>query len=85
MPLWVKISRSSECRKPAVDDVGLLDPRFQAGQASLDLGNHPLVDHAPGDQLVAFSWVSDPGSGCSGSFLSARMPGVSVRKTSFSA
>ena len=28
---------------------------------------------------------SDPGSGCSGSLRSRRMPGVSVRKTSFSA
>ena len=40
-------------REPAVDDVGLLDPGFEAGQAGFDLGNHPAVDHAPGDQVVA--------------------------------
>ena len=39
--------------EPAVDDVGLLDAGLEAGQAGLDLGDHPLVDHAPGDQVAA--------------------------------
>ena len=40
--------------EPAVDDVGLADARFQDCQAGLDLGDHPLVDHPPGDQVAAF-------------------------------
>ena len=47
-------------REPAVDDVGLQDPGFEAGQAGFDLGNHPAVDHAPGDQVAATAGRQTP-------------------------
>ena len=77
--------QSSECRsRPSMMCV-LRTPGLEAGQAGLDLGDHPLVDHALGDQLAALVGGQTPRSGCSGSFRSRRMPGVSVRNTSFSA
>src|SRR5947209_19880728 len=43
--------------QPAVDDVRLADAGAQALQAGLDLGDHPLVDHAALDQLAAAARV----------------------------
>ena len=53
-------------------------------QAGLHLGDHPLVDHASGDQVAAV-FGSQTRDQAPGSLRSIRMPGVSVRKTSFSA
>ena len=47
-------------REPAVDDVGLQDPGFEAGQAGFDLGDHPAVDHALGDQVAATAGSQTP-------------------------
>ena len=59
--------------------------RPQAVQARLHLGDHARVDDAPRDQVPAAGRVEAAESADSGSRRSRRMPGVSVRKTSFSA
>ena len=71
--------------QPAVDDVRLADAAAQAVEAGLDLGDHALVDDACGDQLAGSRRRRGCGSASPGRRRSRRMPGVSVRKTSFSA
>ncbi len=70
--------------EPAVDDVGLLDAGFEAVEAGLDLGDHPLVDHPSGDQVAAVLG-GQAGDEAVGVVAVGQDPGVSVRKTSFSA
>ena len=52
MPSSVKISSSSTCGDPAVEDVGPVHAVAHGVDAALDLGDHPAGDRAVGDQRV---------------------------------
>ena len=65
----------------AVDDVGLLRTPAQRVDAALDLGDHPLADHAVADQLRGALDVERRNEAPSASW----MPSTSVSRISFSA